>query len=69
LALISSAVALANCKDEVQQLRQDINKEPNPYTADSREQAQKELAKAQAALLRAECREYLDRARQALKKK
>ena len=68
-ALISSAVALANCKEEAQHLRQDINHEPSPYTADSRQQAQKELARAEAALLRAECREYLDRARQALKKK
>ena len=67
-ALIAS-VALANCKEEVQHLRQDINHEPSPYTADSRQQAQKELARAEAALLRAECREYLDRARQALKKK
>lgn len=69
LVLLSASAALADCKDEVHRLAKDINDNRNGYTVDSRTEAQKELAKAEAALLRAECREYLDRARQALKKK
>jgi hypothetical protein len=69
LVLLSGPVALADCKDDVRDLRQDINNDRNNYTADSRAEAKKELAKAEAVLLKpVECREHLRKARQALKK-
>lgn len=55
LVLLSKPIALAECKDEVHELLQDINKR-NTYTAESRAEAKKELAKAEAAILKPECR-------------
>jgi len=70
LVLATGSAAFADCKEEVNHLRQEINDNRDNYTADSRAEAKKELAMAQATLLQPlECREHLRNARQALQKK
>ena len=67
--VLTSGAALADCKDQVKELRQEINDDRDKYTREARAEAKKELAVAQAQLLSPlECREHLRKARKVLRK-
>ena len=65
---LTSGAALADCKDQVKELRAEINDDRDKYTREARAEAKKELAVAQAQLVSPlECREHLRKARKALR--
>lgn len=68
-AAFFSGTAQADCKDEVKDLREEINEDRDKYTNEARAEAKKELAAAQVQIASPlECREHLRKARQALRK-
>lgn len=69
LPLVGGGAALADCKDEVRELRQEINDDRSDYTPKARAEAKKNLAAAELTLLQPlECRSHLRKARQALRR-
>ncbi len=67
IALVGGS-ARADCKDEVRELRQEINDNRDKYTREARAEAQKELVAAQAQIASPlVCREHLRKARRALR--
>ena len=65
---LTSGAALADCKDQVKELREEINDDRDKNTSEARAEAKKELAVAQAQILSPlECREQLRKARKALR--
>lgn len=63
----AGGAARADCKDEVRELRQEINNDRDKYTQKARTKAQKELAAAQAQIASPlKCREHLHKARRDL---
>jgi hypothetical protein len=60
--------AMADCKEQAHELRQDMNKNRSDYKKDALAEARKELAAADLTLLKPlECREHLRKARRALR--
>ncbi|MCP5365018.1 MAG: hypothetical protein H6905_07310 [Hyphomicrobiales bacterium] len=60
--------ARADCKDEVRDMREDINDNKGDYSGDARREAKKHLAAAELTVLKPlECREHLRKARRALR--
>lgn len=59
---------LADCKDQVHEMRQDINDNKDDYTREARLEAKKHLAQAELTLVNPlECRENLRKARRVLR--
>ena len=71
LALVVTAAAppaFADCKDEVRELREEINDDRRGYTLQARTEAKRHLAAAELTLMQPlECRANLRQARQALR--
>ena len=68
VVILPGGAARADCKDEVRELRQEINDDRNKYTQKARAEAQKELVAAQAQIASpVKCREHLHKARRALR--
>lgn len=69
LAVTAAAPAFADCKDEVRELREEINDDRRGYTLQARTEAKRHLAAAELTLMQPlECRANLRQARQALRR-
>ncbi len=65
---LQTGPALADCKDQVREMRQDINDNKDDYTREARMEAKKHLAQAELTLVNPlECREHLREARRVLR--
>jgi hypothetical protein len=69
LSVLSAAPALADeCKDKVKEVRDDIEKNREKYTADARAEAQKHLVEAEVPSLKVgDCRREVEKAKKALR--
>jgi hypothetical protein len=69
LAVTAAAPAFADCRDQVRELRAEINDDRNGYSPASRIEAKRHLAAAELTIMQPlECRTQLRQARQALRK-
>jgi hypothetical protein len=69
LAVTAAAPAFADCRDQVRELRAEINDDRNGYSPASRIEAKRHLAAAEFTIMQPlECRTELRQARQALRK-
>jgi len=70
LSLVAgSGAAFADCKDEVRELREEINDERGDYTLAARSEAKRHLAAAELTFMKpVKCRKSLREARRALRK-
>ena len=67
--LVPASPAFADCRDEVRDLREEINDDRSDYTVEARAEARRHLAAAELAVLQPlECREHLRQARRALRR-
>jgi hypothetical protein len=67
LAVTAAAPAFADCRDQVRELREEINDGRNGYSPASRIEAKRHLAAAELTIMQPlECRIQLRQARQAL---
>jgi hypothetical protein len=65
--VMGAAPALADCKDEVKEVRDEIEKNREDYTAEARAEAQKHLVAAEVPSLKlADCRREVHKAKKAL---
>ena len=69
IAVAGAAPAFGDCRDQVRELRQEINDDRNGYSPASRIEAKRHLAAAELTIMQPlECRTQLRQARQALRK-
>jgi hypothetical protein len=68
LSFLGASPALADCKDEVKEVREDIEQNRDRYTAEARAEAQKHLVQAEVPSLKlADCRREVEKAKKALR--
>jgi hypothetical protein len=69
LAVLAATPALADgCKDEVKEVREDLDKNRDEYSADARAEAQRHLVQAEVPSLKlADCRREVEKAKKALR--
>ena len=69
LSVLGATPALAaDCRDKVKEVREDIEKNKNDYTAEARAEAQKHLVQAEVPSLKlADCQREVEKAKKALR--
>jgi hypothetical protein len=69
LSVLGATPALAgDCKDKVKEVRDDIDKNKDTYTAEARAEAQKHLVQAEVPSLKlADCQREVEKAKKALR--
>jgi hypothetical protein len=68
LVLAAPPALAAGCKDDVKEVREDIEKNRDNYSAEARAEAQKHLVQAEVPSLKlADCRREVEKAKKALR--
>jgi hypothetical protein len=68
LSVLTAPPALADCKDKVKEVRDDIEKNRDSYTAEARTEAQKHLVQAEVPSLKlADCEREVNKAKKVLR--